>query len=100
MNRPPPRSTLTCTLFPYETLFRSINVGLHPFLVVASAGTTETGAIDPLEEIGKLCRLHNIWFHVDAAYGGFFILVDEMKEKLKGLRESEDRKSTRLNSSH
>ncbi|MBO9684614.1 MAG: aminotransferase class I/II-fold pyridoxal phosphate-dependent enzyme, partial [Flavisolibacter sp.] len=63
--------------------------GLHPFLVIASAGTTDTGAVDPLNEIADICSEHKLWFHVDAAYGGFFMLLDEMKEKLKGIERSD-----------
>ena len=63
--------------------------GLTPFLVVASAGTTDTGAVDPLNEIADLCERYGAWFHVDAAYGGFFVLVDETKEKLKGIERSD-----------
>lgn len=58
---------------------------LNPFLVIASAGTTDVGAIDPLEMIGKIVKRHNLWYHMDAAYGGFFILTDEGKKKLKGM---------------
>ena len=59
--------------------------GLQPFLVIASAGTTDTGAIDPLKDIGDLALRHNLWYHVDAAYGGFFILVDGLKQKFEGI---------------
>lgn len=59
--------------------------GLNPFLVIASAGTTDTGAVDPLQDIGNLAKEHNLWYHVDGAYGGFFILVDDKKEKFKGI---------------
>ena len=59
--------------------------GLNPFLVVASAGTTNTGSIDPLIPIGEIAKRHGLWYHIDAAYGGFFILTDEGRTKLKGL---------------
>lgn len=63
--------------------------GLNPFLVVASAGTTDVGAIDPLPEIGEIAKRNNLWYHIDAAYGGFFILTDEGREKLRGLELSD-----------
>jgi glutamate/tyrosine decarboxylase-like PLP-dependent enzyme len=56
-----------------------------PLIVIASAGTTDVGAIDPLVEIGAIATSHGLWYHIDAAYGGFFILTDEGKEKLRGL---------------
>ena len=63
--------------------------GLNPFLVIASAGTTDVGAIDPLEEIGKIAKMYKLWYHIDAAYGGFFVLTDEGKQKLKGIELSD-----------
>ena len=59
--------------------------GLHPFLLVVSAGTTDTGAIDPMEELGAIAREEDLWYHVDAAYGGFFLLVDELRPAFKGI---------------
>lgn len=59
--------------------------GLNPFLVIASAGTTDVGAIDPLAEIGKIAKKNELWYHIDAAYGGFFVLTEEGKKKLKGI---------------
>lgn len=62
--------------------------GLSPFLVIASAGTTDVGAIDPLDEIANIAEKHRLWFHVDAAYGGFFILTSQ-KDKFKGIERAD-----------
>jgi glutamate/tyrosine decarboxylase-like PLP-dependent enzyme len=59
--------------------------GLKPFLVVASAGTTDTGAVDPLVEIGAVAGAFGLWMHLDAAYGGFFMLCEEGREVLEGI---------------
>ena len=59
--------------------------GLNPFCVVGSAGTTNTGAIDPLPEIAELCQRENLWFHVDGAYGAAALLCDQGKHLLRGL---------------
>ncbi len=59
--------------------------GLSPWLVCATAGTTNTGAIDPLKAIAALCKRESLWFHVDAAYGGFFYLTVQGKAKLEGM---------------
>lgn len=63
--------------------------GLIPWLVIASAGTTDIGAIDPLEKIGKIANKHKLWYHIDGAYGGFFILSETGKKKLKGMNLSD-----------
>ncbi|MCB9039633.1 MAG: aminotransferase class V-fold PLP-dependent enzyme [Lewinellaceae bacterium] len=63
--------------------------GLEPFMVVGSAGTTDTGAVDPLDEIANLAEQFGLWFHVDAAYGGFFLLVDELKGRFRGIGRSD-----------
>ncbi len=63
--------------------------GLIPFLAVASAGTTDTGAVDPLGEIGEITAKEGIWYHVDAAYGGFFALAEELRPVLKGIERSD-----------
>lgn len=59
--------------------------GFQPFLVSAAAGTTNTGAIDPLTELAHLCASESLWFHVDGAYGGMFVLTDEGRDRLRGI---------------
>jgi glutamate/tyrosine decarboxylase-like PLP-dependent enzyme len=66
-------------------LERDRAAGVRPWLVVASAGTVDTGAVDPLEEISELCRRYGAWLHVDGAYGGLFALCPEGKEILRGI---------------
>jgi aromatic-L-amino-acid decarboxylase len=63
--------------------------GLTPFAVVSSAGTTTTGAVDPIESIGAVCKREGMWHHVDGAYGAFFYLVDDMKPVLAGLPDAD-----------
>lgn len=60
--------------------------GLHPFLVIGTAGSVSTGAIDPLPEIAKICLEFDIWFHVDGAYGAPAVALDDASDDLKGLR--------------
>lgn len=63
--------------------------GLRPFLVVANGGATSTGAVDPLQELGALCRANRLWLHVDAAYGGFAVLTDKGRAALAGIGEAD-----------
>lgn len=75
---------------------KDISNGLKPFIVIGSAGTTDVGAIDPLNDIADIAEVHNLWFHIDAAYGGFFIMTDiknpdgsTIKDKFKGVERSD-----------
>jgi len=63
--------------------------GLKPWLAVASAGATNTGAVDPLSRIGHIASTHGLWFHVDGAYGGLFVLCPEGKAALHGIQLSD-----------
>ncbi len=60
-----------------------------PCLVVGTAGSVSTGAVDPLPEIGALCRERGVWFHVDGAYGGFAAAVPEAPDDLRALSQAD-----------
>ncbi|MGJ4926273.1 pyridoxal phosphate-dependent decarboxylase family protein [Bradyrhizobium sp. HKCCYLS2038] len=62
--------------------------GLHPFLVVASAGTVDIGAIDDLTAVAELCRSEGLWFHVDGAFGALAMLSPELAPKLAGIERA------------
>ncbi len=66
-----------------------ISDGFEPFMVIATAGTTGAGIIDPINEIGKIANQYKIWFHVDAAYGGAAILNTNIKHVLSGIEKAD-----------
>ena len=72
-----------------EAIERDIAQGIRPWLVVASAGTIDTGSVDPLDAIADVCARHDIWLHVDGAYGGLFALCDEGRGKLRGIERAD-----------
>jgi aromatic-L-amino-acid decarboxylase len=63
--------------------------GFTPFLIAASAGTTNTGAVDPLSDLADLAASHGLWLHVDAAYGGFFLLTEEGRRVMRGIERAD-----------
>jgi len=63
--------------------------GLYPFCLIATAGTTNTGTVDPLVELGKICKKEDIWFHIDGAYGGAAILSQKGKQAMKGIEKAD-----------
>jgi aromatic-L-amino-acid decarboxylase len=63
--------------------------GLRPWLLVASAGTTDTGAVDPLAPLADVAAREGLWLHVDAAYGGFFLLTEQGRAALAGIERSD-----------
>ncbi len=65
---------------------QDIDRGYQPFLVVGSAGTVSTGAVDPLPELAEFCQEHRLWFHVDGAYGALAAAVAGAPPDLKGLQ--------------
>jgi aromatic-L-amino-acid decarboxylase len=63
---------------------QDIRAGVRPMAVVATVGTTSTTAIDPVVEVAAVCARHNIWLHVDAAYGGTAAILPELRWILNG----------------
>lgn len=72
-----------------DAIERDLREGVRPAAVVATAGTTATGAVDPLPELAELCRAHELWLHVDAAYGGPAVLADELRPQLHGIEQAD-----------
>jgi glutamate/tyrosine decarboxylase-like PLP-dependent enzyme len=66
-----------------------ISQGLSPFLTVANAGSTNVGAVDPMDAMADICEKHGLWFHVDAAYGGYFALTNYGKQLFKGIQRAD-----------
>ena len=63
--------------------------GHRPFLVAPAAGTTNTGAVDPLDEVAEVAASEELWMHVDAAYGGFFQLTERGRERFRGIERAD-----------
>lgn len=72
-----------------EQIEKDITAGKKPFAVVASAGTTNTGSVDPLPEIAALCRKYDMWMHVDGAYGASALVSDRCRKNLSGIELSD-----------
>ena len=68
-----------------NSIKEDLDSGKKPFLVVGTAGSVSTGAIDPLKNIGQLCQKYNLWFHIDGAYGGFAACLPELSDEFSGL---------------
>ena len=72
-----------------DALARDAADGIRPWLIIASAGTVDSGAVDPLEEIAELAARHGAWLHVDGAYGGLFMLCPEGRAVLGGIERAD-----------
>ena len=68
-----------------SSIKNSLEKGEQPFFVCATAGTTVTGAFDDLEAINAICKKYQLWFHVDAAYGGSLLFSNKFKSLLTGI---------------
>ncbi len=72
-----------------EAIVADKKSGLHPWLIIASAGTTNTGAVDPIADLRDIASEHRLWLHVDGAYGGLFTLCPEGKKILQGIHTAD-----------
>ncbi|AWX45253.1 Aromatic-L-amino-acid decarboxylase [Flagellimonas maritima] len=63
--------------------------GLLPFCLIATSGTTNTGTVDQLSELAKICKKEDIWFHIDGAYGAAAILSKKGKQMMKGIEKAD-----------
>jgi glutamate/tyrosine decarboxylase-like PLP-dependent enzyme len=63
--------------------------GHLPFVVVGTAGSISTGAVDTLEEISSICKQYNLWFHIDGAYGAPAVIVPEVSHLFRGLEQAD-----------
>jgi aromatic-L-amino-acid decarboxylase len=72
-----------------EAIERDLAAGVRPLAVVATAGTTTTGSIDPLPAVADVAAGHGLWLHVDAAYGGAAVLSDELRPQLAGIERAD-----------
>ena len=72
-----------------ETVAEDRAAGLSPIAVCASAGTSSSGAVDPLEAMADYCEAQGIWLHVDAAHGGFAIVTEEGRKILSGIERAD-----------
>lgn len=68
-----------------QRISSDLQKGLKPFAIVGTAGSTNTGAVDPLTDLASIAKKHNLWFHVDGAYGALFMLTQHGKQALKGI---------------
>lgn len=94
------RKDQICTI-PTDELFRMDTSSLQknieddlankkkPFAVIASAGTTNTGSVDPLTDISRVCKMHDLWMHVDGAFGASALLSEKLKDELAGIENSD-----------
>src|SRR6185295_17592584 len=71
-----------------DRIAEDLKSGLKPFCVIASAGTVNTGAVDPLAEVAEVAKEFGLWFHVDGAYGALAALDETRRPLFTGLDQA------------
>ena len=72
-----------------RTIEEDIKNGLEPFCIIGNAGTTNTGAVDDLDALSQIAKENNLWFHIDAAYGGATMLSEPYKKEVRGIQKAD-----------
>ncbi len=72
-----------------ETIAKDVQDGCRPMMVIGTAGDVSTGVVDDLSGIAAICKSHDLWFHVDGAYGAPAAIVPRVKDQFKGLEEAD-----------
>jgi len=72
-----------------EAIAADLAAGLQPFCLIGNAGTVNTGAVDPLDLLTKIAAQHQLWFHVDGAYGAFAAMVPEVRPMFAGIEKAD-----------
>lgn len=72
-----------------QTIRQDLKDGYQPFMVVGTAGDVSTGVVDNLSEIASICKNHNLWFHIDGAYGAPAAIIPELKSMFEGMEEAD-----------
>ncbi|WP_301931446.1 pyridoxal-dependent decarboxylase [Ferruginibacter sp.] len=72
-----------------QTINEDLNNGKNPFLVIGNAGDVSTGVVDNLSEIAIICKAHNLWFHIDGAYGIPAAVIPQYKNLFDGIKEAD-----------
>lgn len=72
-----------------QTIKADLEQGHQPFMVVGTAGDVSTGVVDNLDAIAAICKAHNLWFHIDGAYGIPAAIIPELKGMFKGVKEAD-----------